>query len=278
MAVGRLDETQKQELVARYQAGESSVALAEAFGCSPNTVSRTVKAALSPEDYEQLKQQRAKGVLQGAAGALGVAATAVAKAETVAADLAAALEAVPTEEAQAPEAAPEPITPATLALDDADDFSNDQFDDEDIEAELEADLNDGTSDNDPENSFVALPPITVRTNLDDGRRCVSKPLRADQLPASLSLLVDREVELKGTPVKEFSELGQLAPGEELLQAIALFSNPRQAKRQCGRSQRVIKLPDPSLLERTAPYILAQGISRIVLEGSLYAIPGSPSLG
>ena len=278
MAVGRLDETQKQELVARYQAGESSVALAEAFGCSPNTVSRTVKAALSPEDYEQLKQQRAKGVLQGAAGALGVAATAVAKAETVAADLAAALEAVPTEEAQAPEAAPEPITPATLALDDADDFSNDQFDDEDIEAELEADLNDGTSDNDPENSFVALPPITVRTNLDDGRRCVSKPLRADQLPASLYLLVDREVELKGTPVKEFSELGQLAPGEELLQAIALFSNPRQAKRQCGRSQRVIKLPDPSLLERTAPYILAQGISRIVLEGSLYAIPGSPSLG
>ncbi len=278
MAVGRLDETQKQELVARYQAGESSVALAEAFGCSPNTVSRTVKAALSPEDYEQLKQQRAKGVLQGAAGALGVAATAVAKAETVAAELGSALLPVPTEEAQAPEAAPEPITPATLALDDADDFSNDQFDDEDIEAELEADLNDGTSDNDPENSFVALPPITVRTNLDDGRRCVSKPLRADQLPASLYLLVDREVELKGTPVKEFSELGQLAPGEELLQAIALFSNPRQAKRQCGRSQRVIKLPDPSLLERTAPYILAQGISRIVLEGSLYAIPGSPSLG
>ena len=279
MAVGRLDETQKQELVARYQAGESSVALAEAFGCSPNTVSRTVKAALSPEDYEQLKQQRAKGVLQGAAGALGVAATAVAKAETVAAELGSALEAVPAVAApQAPEAAPEPITPATLALDDADDFSNDQFDDEDIEAELEADLNDGTSDNDPENSFVALPPITVRTNLDDGRRCVSKPLRADQLPASLYLLVDREVELKGTPVKEFSELGQLAPGEELLQAIALFSNPRQAKRQCGRSQRVIKLPDPSLLERTAPYILAQGISRIVLEGSLYAIPGSPSLG
>jgi len=277
MAVGRLDETQKQELVARYQAGESSVALAEAFGCSPNTVSRTVKAALSPEDYEQLKQQRAKGVLQGAAGALGVAATAVAKAETVAAELGSALEAVPAVAAPlAPEA--EPITPATLALDDADDFSNDQFDDEDIEAELEADLNDGTSDNDPENSFVALPPITVRTNLDDGRRCVSKPLRADQLPASLYLLVDREVELKGTPVKEFSELGQLAPGEELLQAIALFSNPRQAKRQCGRSQRVIKLPDPSLLERTAPYILAQGISRIVLEGSLYAIPGSPSLG
>jgi hypothetical protein len=68
----------------------------------------------------------------------------------------------------------------------------------------------------------------------------------------------------------------VAPEEEELQAIALFANPRQAKRQCGRSQRVIKLPDPSLLERTAPYILAQGISRIVLEGALYAVPGSKS--
>lgn len=301
MAAGRLDETQKQELVARYQAGEASTALAEAFGCSPNTVSRTVKAALSPEAYEKLKQQRAKGVLAGSlvaaesptkqtkeAEAAKEAAPAKAKTtplkktepaeltvelaveaadadeEVVDAPVPAVAVPLPTKESLAPEA--EPITPASLALDDADDFGDDEFGDDQF------------GDDDSENSFVALPPVTVQANLDGGSNCESKPLRADQLPASLYLLVDREVELKGTPVKDFSELGPLAPGEEQLQAIALFSNPRQAKRQCGRSQRVIKLPDPTLLERTAPYILAQGISRIVLEGSLYAIPGSPSPG
>jgi len=292
MAAGRLDETQKQELVARYQAGEASTALAEAFGCSPNTVSRTVKAALSPEAYEKLKQQRAKGFLAGSLAAAEPEAKEAneaelveeapsAKAKTpapkkakpdeveVAAEEAPAAavpsEAVPAVAAPlAPEA--EPITPASLALDDADDFGDDEFGDDQF------------GDDDSENNFVALPPVTVQANLDGGSNCESKPLRADQLPASLYLLVDREVELKGTPVKDFSELGPLAPGEEQLQAIALFSNPRQAKRQCGRSQRVIKLPDPTLLERTAPYILAQGISRIVLEGSLYAIPGSPSPG
>jgi len=286
MAAGRLDETQKQELVARYQAGEASTALAEAFGCSPNTVSRTVKAALSPEAYEKLKQQRAKGVL---AGSLAVAepeakeaneAELVEEAPSAKAKPPAPKKAKPDEVEVAAEEAPaaavpavaaplapeaEPITPASLALDDADDFGDDEFGDDQF------------GDDDSENSFVALPPVTVQANLD-GSNCESKPLRADQLPASLYLLVDREVELKGTPVKDFSELGPLAPGEEQLQAIALFSNPRQAKRQCGRSQRVIKLPDPTLLERTAPYILAQGISRIVLEGSLYAIPGSPSPG
>lgn len=287
MAAGRLDETQKQELVARYQAGEASTALAEAFGCSPNTVSRTVKAALSPEAYEKLKQQRAKGVLVGSLAAAEPEAKELneaepveeapsAKAKTPApkkakpdeVEVAAEKAPIAAMPAVAPEPAPEaePITPASLALDDADDFGDDEFGDDQF------------GDDESENSFVALPPVTVQANLDGGSNCESKPLKADQLPASLYLLVDREVELKGTPVKEFSELGPLAPGEEQLQAIALFSNPRQAKRQCGRSQRVIKLPDPTLLERTAPYILAQGISRIVLEGSLYAIPGSPCSG
>jgi hypothetical protein len=54
----------------------------------------------------------------------------------------------------------------------------------------------------------------------------------------------------------------------------VFVNPRQAKRLCGRSQRVIKIPDTRVLERTAPYLLAQGISRVVIEGSLYALPGA----
>ena len=83
--------------------------------------------------------------------------------------------------------------------------------------------------------------------------------------------MDREVELKGTPVS-LKQYG-CGPYRDEQQVIALFSNPRQAKRQCGRSQRVIKVPDSGVFGRTAPFILAQGISRIVLEGSLFAIPG-----
>ena len=57
-------------------------------------------------------------------------------------------------------------------------------------------------------------------------------------------------------------------------ALMVFVNPRQAKRLCGRSQRVIKIPDTTVLSRTAPYLLAQGISRLVVEGALFALPGS----
>jgi len=57
-------------------------------------------------------------------------------------------------------------------------------------------------------------------------------------------------------------------------ALVVFTNPRQAKRLCGRTQRVIKLPDTRVIERTAPYLLNQGISRVVIEGALYALAGS----
>ena len=61
MAARRLSDSEKQDLVGRYKAGESTAALAESFGCSPNTVSRTVKALLPPEAYAALKASRQKG-------------------------------------------------------------------------------------------------------------------------------------------------------------------------------------------------------------------------
>ena len=57
MAPRRLSESEKQDLVGRYKAGESTVALAEVFGCSPNTVTRTVKALLPPRGLRRSQGQ-----------------------------------------------------------------------------------------------------------------------------------------------------------------------------------------------------------------------------
>ena len=257
MAPARLSDSQKQELVSQFKAGETAAALADAFGCSPNTVSRTVKALLSPQEYESLKQKRS------GRGAAAVAAKADEPKPEAAAKTEAATEA-PSPEAELE--ADEPLEgSSSLALDDADDFGADDSDEE---------LDELSDDDSAVETFVAIAPLPGLGVIDSGAPCVSKPLVDGSLPSTVYLLVDREVELKGTPVKNFSELGAVADTEMEQQAIALFSNPRQAKRQCGRSQRVIKVPDSGVFGRTAPFILAQGISRIVLEGSLYAIPGA----
>jgi riboflavin biosynthesis pyrimidine reductase len=83
------------------------------------------------------------------------------------------------------------------------------------------------------------------------------------------------VELQAKPLREFPELGTLPETEQELQALMLYTNPRQAKRQCGRTQRVIKVPDAGVLERRSSYLVAQGITRLVVEGgSLFALAGS----
>ena len=68
MAASRLNDSQKQEVVLRYQAGETAAALAEAFSCSANTVSRTIKAAIGLEAYGAIKDLRIAG---SAAKAIG---------------------------------------------------------------------------------------------------------------------------------------------------------------------------------------------------------------
>ena len=252
MAATRLTDSQKIEIVARYRAGEVSAELAKAYGCSTNTVSRVVKAGLDPAEYEQLKQQRIRPLKVSQ--------------EQPAPELAPSepepLEPEPLEpeapELELQEQAGDDEDHAVLAIDDADDFGDDAND---------LDF----ADDDLADQFVAVPLLLV-DHVGEPAQC--QPLAEAPLPASVYMLVDKTVELQAKPLKDFPELGQLPDGEEERQALMVFANPRQAKRHCGRTQRVIKVPDTRILERTAPYLIAQGISRVVMEGSLYSLPGS----
>ena len=252
MAASRLNDSQKQELVIRYRQGETAQALAQAYGCSPNTVSRVLKAAVDPAEMAALKKQSRSRIEASTddgpvdAPADGFGPPAVAEQDP------------PPEEVQPSEEAD--AVPGVLAIDDADDFGDDGLDD--------------SADDDAEE----LEPVAATVAIDpaDPQAAVSaRLLSRGVLPASVYLLVDKTVELEARPLREFSELGSLPEQEQERQALMLYTNPRQAKRQCGRTQRVIKVPDSDVFERTSRYLLAQGISRLVLEGgALFALPGS----
>ena len=268
MAASRLSDAQKQELVQRWRAGESSAALADAFGCSPNTVTRVVKGALAPELYEQLKRERGRPVAQ---------------LEAPLEALTPAAAAAPNEDSDqdrddgAPEVDEESERPGVLAIDDADDFGDDGEGDEESDADdSDGDDSDG-DDTDAEGNVFTMVPVVAGANLSGGGEqrpaVVCQPLESAPLPDSLYMLVDKTVELQARPLSDFPELGALPDEEQARQALVVFANPRQAKRQCGRSQRVIKMPDSQVIQRTATYLVGKGITRVVLEGALYALPG-----
>ena len=312
MAATRLSDSQKTELVGRFREGSSSQQLADSYGCSANTVIRVVRTELGEEEYERLKAERSRRRSRTTTGDAEPAAAPEAL-QTALAIPTPEPEPEPAPGPEAPaepdprpealsesEAVPAPTTtarrvipapprrlsvpsparsevvaedgPAVLAIEDADDFG---ADDDDLLTSDDGD--DEGSDDGTDGAINPFQPIPV-VLLDDGAPAAAdgrlQPLASAALPSSAYMLVDKTVELQARPLSEFPELGRLPAAELERQALVVFLNPRQAKRQCGRTQRVIKLPDLKVFELTAPYLLAQGISRVVIEGALYALPGS----
>ena len=241
MAPGRLSDSQKQELLTRYRQGESSTVLADAFGCSANTVSRTVRSLLSPEEYSGLKASRARRS--------AVAVTS---------------QPMPTDAVEEPSTSESvEATTSVLALDDADDFGSDESGDF---PEEEAS---GAFVGSEEFHEVAVLPVDLPQVNTQQVQCL--PFEAGVLPDSVYMLVDKTVELDPRPLSEFPELGVADPDDQDRQALCLFTSPRTAKRLCGRSQRVIKVPDTQVFTITTRHLVARGITRILVEGSLYAL-------
>ncbi|EDY38805.1 conserved hypothetical protein [Cyanobium sp. PCC 7001] len=296
MVASRLSDGQKGEVVARYRAGDSSTELAKVFGCSANTITRVVKAALDPQEYEGLKQRRGARPARsssplgssdaeaaaasdvgadepgsaGAGSAAGASAAAKGPEASTRSQSAAAEASFEDDSASLQEEAEAPHHRRELAIDDADDFGDDEESDDPDGDDTDGDDADDSED-DEAGSFMAVPVLALEQQAEP---VTCRPLAEATLPESAYLLVDKQVELEARPLREFTELGPLPDEEAERQAFMVFVNPRQAKRHCGRNQRVIKLPDTSLLQRTAPFLLAQGISRVVIEGSLFALPGS----
>ena len=254
MAARRLSDSEKQDLVGRYKAGESTAALAESFGCSPNTVSRTVKALLPPEAYAALKASRQKG------GTVAVAAQPLLEIPPL--DVPSSVDAALAESAT-PETSAEELSAdesSSLALDDAADF-----------AEASDDQGSALEEFVPMDVFTELVPLIGVAGLSGSAPMETQPLSPGVLPDSVYMLVDKVVELDARPLRDFPELGPLDTVDQDRQGLFLFANPRAAKRQCGRSQRVIKVPDTTVFERTSSYLLKRGITRLVMEGTVVAL-------
>ena len=246
MAPSRLTDSQKRELVERYRSGESTAALAEAFGCSVNTVSRTARALLTPEAYEALKKERARGGGAGSPAAVESGSQAAVQPDRL------QVEATPADPIDEQDS-------ATLALDDADDFG-DALEDA------------GEAEEEPEQDFHTVAVLTGQISLEmESPAPACRPMGPGVLPESVYMLVDKLVELDPQPLSAFQELGAMAAADQDRQAIGLYASPRTAKRQCGRNQRVIKVPDSQVFERTSRYLLARGITRLVLDGTLIAL-------
>ena len=157
------------------------------------------------------------------------------------------------------------VAPAFQELADEDEDDDDLDDlDDDLEEGLDDDLD---GDFDDEESGALLPSL----QLNSASLVRVLPLTEAAIPKTCYLVVDRAAELIARPLKEFGELGQI-PSEEIQEkTLPVFDNHRVAKRFSNiRTQRVIKIPDSSILQKAASHLQAKGITRLLIDGQVYA--------
>jgi len=98
------------------------------------------------------------------------------------------------------------------------------------------------------------------------------PLTTQVLPSLCYLVVERSSsELVALPLRTFADLGQIPEDEGESRTLPVFDNHRVARRFSRRNQRVIKVPDGSLLQTASPYLQAKGITRLLIDGQVFAL-------
>ncbi|RZM77996.1 hypothetical protein [Leptolyngbya iicbica] len=138
-------------------------------------------------------------------------------------------------------------------------------DSEDYDEEADEDWDDETWDDDDETDEAESYSVPREAEL------TIHSFDSFSLTKPCYLVVDRMAELITCPLKDFSELGVIPPGEEQARTLPVFDNHRVARRFARRNQRIIKVPDGLMLNKTQGYLEAKGITRILFEGEVYAL-------
>ncbi len=272
MSPKKLTDDDKQEILQLYrQTSETTSTLAERYGVSSSTISRFLKNQLSEAEYEELIQQKRLARISKPEESpllemldnvqpptiITVASPAKPNRPTKAKRLTQDVEVLLKDKSESDNinvlgdviALGEMLGEDLIDLDDEDDDELDE-DDEDWEDDGELDY------------LQSLP--------KEGKIQVL-PLSAASFPKICYLVIDRTAELITRPLKEFAHLGKIPTEETQQRTLPVFDNHRVARRFSNRSQRVIKVPDGLLLQKTCSYLYAKGITRILMDGQIYSL-------
>jgi hypothetical protein len=101
------------------------------------------------------------------------------------------------------------------------------------------------------------------------------PFSGASLPRTCYIVVDKCAELVACPLRDFVEVGNRAAqnaDDAPQNTLPVFDNQRVAKRfSNNRNQRVIKVPDSSVFQKTITHLLAKGISLLLVDGQIYSL-------
>ena len=120
-------------------------------------------------------------------------------------------------------------------------------------------------------SFFEIPPLAQDIEFDLQKEISSIHISEVSLPQMVYMIVSKNIELESRSLYEFPEWSFL-PEEDLnRKVIKIYAELKNAKRECKKDQKVIKVPNSNVFGIASSFLLAKGISRIVSETQLISL-------
>lgn len=120
-------------------------------------------------------------------------------------------------------------------------------------------------------SFLEIAPLNLDINNETRKELSSIPIEEIDFPKIVFMIIDKKTELEIKLLKDYPEWHFL-PDEDLKnKTIEIFSDLKDAKRNCKKEHKVIKVPNPNVFKIASKIMLAKGISRIISDKQLIAL-------
>ena len=128
-----------------------------------------------------------------------------------------------------------------------------------------------SSKSESENIFFEVIPLTEGVELNSQKDLSSLPIIDFEFPETAYMVVDKGIELETKFLKDYPEW-QFLPKDDLnRKTIQVYFDLKNAKRDCSKEQKVIKVPNTDVFKIVSPILISRGITRIITEDQLIAL-------
>ena len=85
------------------------------------------------------------------------------------------------------------------------------------------------------------------------------------------MVVDRKIELETKPLRDYPDWHFLPEKDLNLKTIKIYADLKDAKRDCNKDQKVIKVPNTNVFKIASKILISRGISRIIYDNELISL-------
>tara|TARA_B100000242_G_scaffold235920_1_gene175806 strand:- start:649 stop:1308 length:660 start_codon:yes stop_codon:yes gene_type:complete len=141
-----------------------------------------------------------------------------------------------------------------------------------VKKDIESEFNLSKSNIGDSDNFFEIIPIDQECNFEEQKEISSQSLSKVDLPAVVYLIVDKDIELVHNILNDYPEWSFLPQDDLQRKTIQIFSDHKNAKKQCLGNKKVIKVPNSNVFQIASNFLLKKGISRIIYDDMLISIP------